>query len=62
MLHGVYAGPHDVYVRNGVVGGSKGRFIMRTSIVIDGFSLLHSDRDFDAFHQHLSLRVVDCRA
>lgn len=36
--------------------------IIATRCLTDGFSLLHSDRDFDAFQQYLSLRVVDCRA
>ena len=36
--------------------------IIATRCLTDGFSLQHSDGDFDAFQQHLSLRVVDCRA
>ena len=36
--------------------------IIATRCLTDGFSLVHSDRDFDAFQQYLSLRVVDCRA
>ena len=36
--------------------------IIATRCVLDGFRLLHSDRDFDAFEAHLGLRVVDCGA
>ena len=34
--------------------------IIATRCVADGYRLLHSDRDFDAFEKHLGLRVVDC--
>jgi hypothetical protein len=27
---------------------------------VNGYRLLHSDRDFDPFEAHLGLRVVDC--
>ena len=27
----------------------------------DGLRLLHSDRDFDPFEEHLGLQVVSCR-
>ena len=36
--------------------------IVATRCLLDGFRLLHSDRDFDAFEAHLGLRVVDCGA
>ena len=36
--------------------------IIATRCLADGLRLLHSDRDFDPFQQHLGLRVVDCRA
>ncbi len=36
--------------------------IIATRCVLDGLWLLHSDRDFDAFEEHLGLRVVDCSA
>ncbi|MBK7543075.1 MAG: PIN domain nuclease [Candidatus Competibacteraceae bacterium] len=36
--------------------------LIATRCLTDGFLLLHSDRDFDAFEQHLSLRVVNCEA
>ena len=36
--------------------------IIATRCLADGFRLLHSDRDFDAFEEHLELRVVDCGA
>lgn len=36
--------------------------IIATRCLSDGFRLLHSGRDFDAFEQHLGLRVVDCGA
>lgn len=36
--------------------------IIATRCLADGLRLLHSDRDFDPFEQHLGLRVVDCRA
>ena len=34
--------------------------IIATRCIADGYSLLHSDRDFDAFEKHLGLQVVDC--
>jgi predicted nucleic acid-binding protein len=36
--------------------------IIATRCLEDGLQLLHSDRDFDGFEEHLGLRVVDCRA
>ena len=36
--------------------------IIATRCIADGYSLLHSDRDFDAFEKHLGLRVVRCEA
>ncbi len=36
--------------------------IIATRCLSEGFRLLHSDRDFDAFEEHLGLQVVDCRA
>lgn len=33
-----------------------------TRCIVDGLSLLHGDRDFDGFEQHLGLRVVHCAA
>ncbi|MFO1220019.1 MAG: PIN domain nuclease [Burkholderiaceae bacterium] len=36
--------------------------LIATRCLANGLRLLHSDRDFDAFEQHLGLRVVDCRA
>jgi len=36
--------------------------LIATRCLTDGFRLLHSDRDFDAFEQHLGLRVVNCDA
>lgn len=36
--------------------------IIATRCLANGFRLLHSDRDFDAFEKHLGLRVVDCGA
>jgi predicted nucleic acid-binding protein len=36
--------------------------LIATRCLTDGFRLLHSDRDFDAFEQHLGLRVVNCEA
>lgn len=36
--------------------------LIATRCLTDGFLLLHSDRDFDAFEQHLGLRVVNCEA
>lgn len=35
--------------------------IIATRCLADGLRLLHSDRDFDPFEQHLGLRVVDCK-
>lgn len=34
--------------------------IIATRCIADGYRLLHSDRDFDAFEKHLGLPVVDC--
>ena len=34
--------------------------VIATRCLLDGFELLHSDRDFDAFEVHLGLRCVAC--
>ena len=34
--------------------------VIATRCLVSGFELLHSDRDFDAFEQHLGLRCVEC--
>ena len=34
--------------------------MIATRCLVDGLQLLHSDRDFDVFEQHLPLYVVDC--
>ena len=36
--------------------------LIATRCLADGLRLLHSDRDFDAFEQHLGLHVVNCQA
>ena len=36
--------------------------LIATRCLSDGLRLLHCDRDFDAFEQHLGLRIVDCEA
>lgn len=36
--------------------------IIATRCLSEGFRLLHSDRDFDAFEEHLGLQMVDCGA
>jgi predicted nucleic acid-binding protein len=36
--------------------------LIATRCISNGLRLLHSDRDFDSFEKHLSLRVVDCTA
>ena len=36
--------------------------IIATRCLVDGFRLLHCDRDFDAFEVQLGLHVVDCEA
>ena len=36
--------------------------IIATRCIEDGYLLLHSDRDFDAFEEHLGLRTVKCEA
>ncbi|MEY2341688.1 PIN domain nuclease [Acidithiobacillus sp. IBUN Pt1247-S3] len=36
--------------------------LIATRCLHNGLPLLHSDRDFDPFAQHLALRVVDCAA
>lgn len=35
--------------------------VIATRCILDGFELLHCDRDFDAFEKHLGLRCVDCK-
>ena len=32
--------------------------LIATRCIVDGLTLLHSDRDFDPFAQHLGLRVL----
>jgi predicted nucleic acid-binding protein len=34
--------------------------VIATRCMLDGFELLHSDRDFDPFEKHLGLRCVAC--
>ena len=34
--------------------------VIATRCIIDGLQLLHSDRDFNAFEQHLGLQCVVC--
>lgn len=34
--------------------------IIATRCLMSGLDLLHADRDFDPFEQHLGLRVVNC--
>ena len=36
--------------------------IIATRCIVSGYELLHNDRDFDAFEQHLGLRCVACDA
>lgn len=36
--------------------------LIATRCLANGLRLLHNDRDFDAFEQHLGLRVVACEA
>lgn len=36
--------------------------IIATRCIVDGFELLHSDRDFEPFAKHLGLRCVACRS
>jgi predicted nucleic acid-binding protein len=36
--------------------------LIATRCLANGLRLLHSDRDFDAFEQHLGLRAVNCEA
>jgi len=36
--------------------------VIATRCLANGFRLLHSDRDFDPFVEHLGLRIVDCGA
>jgi predicted nucleic acid-binding protein len=33
--------------------------VIATRCIVDGLRLLHNDRDFDAFEQHLGLLCVD---
>ena len=34
--------------------------VIATRCIVNGMQLLHSDRDFDAFEQHLGLQCVPC--
>ena len=34
--------------------------LIATRCISEGFQLLHNDRDFDGFEEHLGLRVVRC--
>lgn len=34
--------------------------VIATRCLVNGYRLLHSDRDFDPFEKHLALRVVYC--
>ena len=34
--------------------------VIATRCILDGFELLHDDRDFDAFEAHLGLQCVHC--
>jgi predicted nucleic acid-binding protein len=34
--------------------------IIATRCIVSGLELLHNDRDFDPFEQHLGLRAVNC--
>ncbi len=34
--------------------------VIATRCIVNGMQLLHSDRDFDAFEQHLGLQCVAC--
>ena len=34
--------------------------VIATRCILDGFELLHSDRDFDPFETHLGLKCVQC--
>jgi hypothetical protein len=55
----------DLHRRLRAVGVTPRRTIdtiIATRCITDGLELLHSDRDFDPFEQHLGLRVVDCGA
>jgi predicted nucleic acid-binding protein len=36
--------------------------VLATRCILSGHQLLHSDRDFDAFEQHLGLRCVGAAA
>ncbi len=36
--------------------------IIATRCLVNDYRLLHSDRDFDPFEEHLGLRVVNCGA
>jgi predicted nucleic acid-binding protein len=34
--------------------------VIATRCIVSGYELLHDDRDFEPFRQHLGLRCVDC--
>lgn len=36
--------------------------VIATRCLVDGFRLLHAERDFDPFVEHLGLQTIDCSA
>ena len=48
----------DALLRLGVTVRKTIDTVIATRCIESGYDLLHSDRDFDPFAQHLALRVV----
>lgn len=44
----------------GVTVRGTGDVLIATRCMADGLRLLHADRDFEGFAEHLGLQVVDC--
>jgi predicted nucleic acid-binding protein len=72
VLHPVLLGGDDVKIeaaRNfrrlrtlGITVRKTIDTVIATRCIVSGHELLHNDRDFDAFEQHLGLRCVACNA
>jgi len=48
------------FLRNKSTPLDRNHALIATQCHVDGFALLHSDRDFDPFGRHLRLSVVHC--
>jgi predicted nucleic acid-binding protein len=70
VLHQVVLGGDDVKVEAakncrrlrslGITARKTIDAVIATRCIVSGYELLHSDRNFDAFEEHLGLRCVVC--